>query len=135
MQGGISRVDIYKYCCSLGMQQTKDNSGALDHFFASRKVYLNVLVRHVIINRDFPVNVSKYTYDEVYNVFDPASGKMHFIYCANGALQDNSEIWCSEASFTKFITVKPDLTPGLTSASGQTEQSYTTPFANAFVCE
>jgi hypothetical protein len=45
LQGGITRVDIFKYCCSLGMQQTKDKSGALDVYFASGKVYVNTMVK------------------------------------------------------------------------------------------
>jgi hypothetical protein len=45
MQGGISRVDIYKYCCSLGMQQLKENTYSIDFFFASSKIYLDALVK------------------------------------------------------------------------------------------
>jgi hypothetical protein len=72
--------------------------------------------------------------DEVYNVYDPVSGKMKLIYCANGQIQENNDIFCWPASFTRNIQVKPDLTPG-NIGIGHDEHTYTTPFVKAFVCE
>lgn len=37
-QAGINKVDIYKYCCSIGMHQIKDIIYELEVYFASSKI-------------------------------------------------------------------------------------------------
>jgi hypothetical protein len=133
-QNGITRVDIYKYCCSLGMQQIKDHNGDLDNYFASGEI---VRTRRwcVIINWAFSVNASMYNLDEVYNVYDPVAQRMTFIYCGNGQVQENNDLACSEKSFTRKFSINPDLTPGSSLSIGHEKQSYTTPYVMAFACE
>lgn len=81
------------------------------------------------------VNAPMYNFDEVYSVLNPVSGMMKLIYCGNGQLQDESELFCWDSSLTRSISITPQLTPGTSSGSGHDPQSYTTPYVKAFICE